>query len=622
MPKLGPSGLSVSSTHTPQAQDDYVITFDNVADTIDVLANDGGGNSASLFSLDQSFSLTPELTGLSSLGAFIGISNGEVTYDPTQSLALDSLVLGQQLQDSFIYWERLGNGTLSSATVHVTVEGTVKPLIGVVEDGYISGATVFIDSNGNGLFDRGVDPSTTTDSNGNFTLTTSLQGPLIAFGGTNIDTGLPNTLTFTAPEGATVINSLTTILETLVADGMTIVQGEQAIATGIQPSLTGVDLLNYDPIASGALNTQITVAQIDTVIESAVDHGVSEGAIIDALASDYAAGSSVDVQNAQSIEALYQRAGWTEAPLVLADAVANQNVLIEQAPTAAAITSDQASYGTANPSVIRAGLGDHTITASGTETLYLSTAPDNVILSQGGTYTIWGVEGSDWFNLGQLDLTASNEGNGYANLEFALQSYSTTGVDASGTPYIEFDLPGRTDPSNITTVRFMGVSGDDLVNMFYDFNIWAGESLWGEVPPSQYGYYAPPDPPVTTIAASDQIITPDPTASAFLVTGQNNVFDLSAGGRDVLHIAGGTGTTTVWGFNPANLDELDLSATAAGSGGWSQFESAVQSTGHEGQDALGNPYYEFNLGNADIVMMGVTAAQFSQMEANHSTFGF
>ncbi|MEG4300995.1 Calx-beta domain-containing protein, partial [Microcoleus sp. Pol11C1] len=75
---------------------------------------------------------------------------------------------------------------------------------GLVIDGYISGATVFLDANKNGVLDTN-EPSTTTDSNGEFNLNIPFEtfdtnkngeidpseGNLVATGGTDTATGLP-----------------------------------------------------------------------------------------------------------------------------------------------------------------------------------------------------------------------------------------------------------------------------------------------------------------------------------------------------------------------------------------------------------------------------------------------
>ena len=72
----------------------------------------------------------------------------------------------------------------------------IMPLSGVVVDGYLNGATVFIDLNGDKRLNEG-EPYTLSDANGIYTLdTSSISFPLtgmtvIASGGTDTDTGLP-----------------------------------------------------------------------------------------------------------------------------------------------------------------------------------------------------------------------------------------------------------------------------------------------------------------------------------------------------------------------------------------------------------------------------------------------
>jgi len=129
-------------------------------------------------------------------------------------------------------------------TVAVSNGGTAQ-----AEDGYISGATVFADANGTGQLASN-DVSTTTDANGNFTLTGG-TGPLIAFGGTDISTGLVFKGQLDAPSGSTVIDPLTTLISGLQqAAGLTVAAAEQEVlaAFGLASS---TDLTTLDP-GSGA----------------------------------------------------------------------------------------------------------------------------------------------------------------------------------------------------------------------------------------------------------------------------------------------------------------------------------------------------------------------------------
>ena len=136
MPTNTGGGTTTSFNNTPQAKDDlYSATEDGIF-TIDVMANDLGGNAKVLWSIDDTAMTDDNANGtydlvtkdaamvseFSDLGARIWIENGVVKYD---SNPIDYLALGQQVVDKFTYAIRLGNKvTLSWATVYVTLTGT------------------------------------------------------------------------------------------------------------------------------------------------------------------------------------------------------------------------------------------------------------------------------------------------------------------------------------------------------------------------------------------------------------------------------------------------------------------------------------------------------------------
>jgi VCBS repeat-containing protein len=85
----------------------------------DTTATDDSGNgSIDLLTRDGTPTSIPEK---SDLGALISIVDGMVRYDTN---ALDWLAAGQKITDKFTYAIRLANGTLSWATVYVTLTGT------------------------------------------------------------------------------------------------------------------------------------------------------------------------------------------------------------------------------------------------------------------------------------------------------------------------------------------------------------------------------------------------------------------------------------------------------------------------------------------------------------------
>lgn len=151
-------GTTTSFSNTPQAQDDLlsktasgaVITEDTTLFIVDVMANDLGGNAKVLWSLDDGASASTATkiyapadllaqdtarvesmsTDYSAKGAHIWITaDGKVGYDTASFSAavkasLQALAVGETLTDTFTYAIRLGNGTLSWATVSVAFAGT------------------------------------------------------------------------------------------------------------------------------------------------------------------------------------------------------------------------------------------------------------------------------------------------------------------------------------------------------------------------------------------------------------------------------------------------------------------------------------------------------------------
>ena len=188
---------------------------------------------------------------------------------------------------------------------------------GVVSDGYIAGSTVFIDANDNGLLDAG-EASTVTDAAGNFTFASASTGTVRAVGGINIDTGLPNLLTLSAPDGSSVINPLTTLVQTIVQQGDGAVSIEQAqgqvlASLGLSPS---IDLSNVDILTAAATDPDALAAQRAAVMIATILVGAGEAAGADGAATAITAAlqnlagqvsapdSQVDLTNSATISAI------------------------------------------------------------------------------------------------------------------------------------------------------------------------------------------------------------------------------------------------------------------------------------------------------------------------------
>ena len=148
-----------------------------------------------------------------------------------------------------------GSGPLAAANT----------LTGVAVDGYLQGATVFLDINRNGLADAG-EPSTTTDLNGRYALdyssvTGSVSGlPVVVTGGVDSDTGFAFAGKLSAPiesvSQAQVVTPMTTLVDAMVSQGLAadLPTAKQKVANAL--GLT-VDQLATDPVAAIATNPGI-----------------------------------------------------------------------------------------------------------------------------------------------------------------------------------------------------------------------------------------------------------------------------------------------------------------------------------------------------------------------------
>ena len=163
--------------------------------------------------------------------------------------------------------------TVTAAKTAVDEESIT--LDGVVSDGYIKGATIFADANGDGVWNPG-EAKTTTDHLGNFTLKNA-EGPLVATGGTDISTGIAYEGTFCAPEGSTVITPITTLIDQVMQSATNSETGEPLTADEAMALIadalglsSDIDFLAFDPMATVTDATSTAEEQADAVDVQAV----------------------------------------------------------------------------------------------------------------------------------------------------------------------------------------------------------------------------------------------------------------------------------------------------------------------------------------------------------------
>ncbi|MER2267327.1 Ig-like domain-containing protein [Methylobacterium oxalidis] len=215
----------------------------------------------------------------------------------------------------------LGPGTPLTVTdifrlnvVHPT-PGSQAVINGSLQDGYIAGATLFMDSNGDG-FRQSFEAQATTDLTGHFTLV-GKPGTLIATGGNGaVDTAtnLAFNGTFKAPAGSLVVTPLTTILVELMGLGASLTGAQNQLRSALSLA-SGVDVTRIDPIATVmdpaaspvdkalAEHLIVTASQIlDTVaiLQAASPFGNAMAGIVSMIAS----GEPFDLANPATVAAL------------------------------------------------------------------------------------------------------------------------------------------------------------------------------------------------------------------------------------------------------------------------------------------------------------------------------
>jgi hypothetical protein len=197
-------------------------------------------------------------------------ANGSAIAGATGStLLLTQAQVGQVITVTARYTDNPGwaESVTSPATAAVVnLSGQIpdepRPVSGLVQDGYVAGASIYLDKNGNGLPEVSEDTGLRTDASGNFSGTVGGSGVILAVGGTNIDTGLRNALTLAAPQGATVVSPVTTLMQALGGpQGLSLAQSATQFAEAF--GVTGVDLLRFDPLGAGAGATGLTVQKIN-----------------------------------------------------------------------------------------------------------------------------------------------------------------------------------------------------------------------------------------------------------------------------------------------------------------------------------------------------------------------
>lgn len=255
----------------------------------------------------------------------------KMAYEQDSSFAKAALAA---VTDGATKQQQLDNTELTQV-LNNTVAAVYPTVSGTVIDGYISGATVFADTDGDGVQDAD-EVSGTTDANGNFTLAAGASGRVVASGGTDILTGKAFQGVLTAPLGSNTVTPLTTLVQSAIESGKTLAEAKTSIAQslGIDAS---VDITTYDPIAALATNANDTaalavqkVAQQVAAIISQATNAIDAG---DATQTSTQIASEVAKQLTQTL--LTSESG-TVVDLTQASTI---STIVSQAATSVGVTS-------------------------------------------------------------------------------------------------------------------------------------------------------------------------------------------------------------------------------------------------------------------------------------------
>ena len=214
---------------------------------------------------------------------------------------------------------------------------TSAPVTIRVIDGYVAGAKIYIDTNRNGAAeDNELVAGVVTDERGDFTLPSMPTAPIIAVGGINTDTGLPNRMPILAPQGARVLTPLTTVAQFMILDGHVTTADEAAVkvisALGLNlPGGRANLLYGYDPVAAN----DAAVHRAGVAIATLFDIGSNGDSVIGfhaiqaltKLVIDTASsspGATIDLYSTNTVDAVLGQGLFTSGVVAAAKAAVEQ----------------------------------------------------------------------------------------------------------------------------------------------------------------------------------------------------------------------------------------------------------------------------------------------------------
>lgn len=295
--------------------------------------------------------------GEGEVSAFAESSGSPAEAAGTAAAASGSTAAQDDDDDHGLLWLALGVGAVGAglALIYDDKDDSqqLHTISGQVVKGYVQGAAVYLDIDGDGQPDG---EPVYTDAEGRFTLTTDQAGAsIIVYGGVDTLTNVPfEGMLLRAPAGSTVVTPLTTLLDEMMRQDASLdaaaAQSRLLAAFGLTLP-AGTDLRTYDPVAGVATDggaaedrSEVvlnTIASIQSLLTGAGAAGdiAAANAAISAIARAARQSDSLDLTNADDLQAVLEDAlagtgvgaSNSEDLAALAGAIASVNGTLSQA---------------------------------------------------------------------------------------------------------------------------------------------------------------------------------------------------------------------------------------------------------------------------------------------------
>ena len=426
--------------------------------------------------LSTSFTITTG--GVANVVTAVAVSGATVTLTLTSAFSAgDAVVISYNGSGVNAIQDASGNDAVAIASLSS----------GAVADGYVRGAQIWIDTNHDGVQDYNT--GITTDESGNFFLPPGTpSGSIVAIGGVNIDTGVENTMPLRAPEGSTVINPLTTLVQAIIQanPSTSIADASTSVVTAL--GLTaGTNLTTYDPIeaaqssdptvAANALVAQQAAATVATIItlaaESAADSTAATTAtntiISNIVTQIQASETSTVVLDLGDSTTISNMTEGVTLSVEVQSAIADASTAIQAATVLSEITTAQSVA----LDTIAVGVSTITATAITADTTPAIKINLNVT-STDGTAAVTGdtvLLKADGVQIASATLSDTDIARGYITINSPVLSegahaMSAVIVDQAGNisaPYPSVSVTIDTTPTTASTIN--RVATDDIINL-------------------------------------------------------------------------------------------------------------------------------------------------------------